>query len=72
MMRNYIAFATDPSITNLNNDTELKAQRKLQIEADLKNLMLGDLNVTEAYRAIFSSILNFYSRDSYAVQREGK
>ena len=72
MMRNYIAFCTDPSLSNLTNGTELKSERKLQIEADLKNLMLGDLNVTEAYRAIFSSILNFYSRDSYAVQRAGK
>jgi hypothetical protein len=32
--------------------------------------MVGDLFVTEANRAIFRSILNFYSRDSYYASKE--
>jgi len=31
----------------------------------LNDLSLGDLYVTEANRAIFKSMLSFYSRDSY-------
>jgi hypothetical protein len=65
MMEDFIAFANNPSYANVTNFADLKAQRKDQIEADLKELMLGDLYVTEANRAIFKSILNFYSRDSY-------
>jgi len=65
MMREFIAFSTDPELKNVTNAPQLKAARKAQIEADLNELMLGDLYVTEANRAIFRSILNFYSRDSY-------
>jgi flagellar basal body-associated protein FliL len=70
MMREFIAFATDPELSNATNRTQLKAERKDQIEANLKELMLGDLYLTEANRAIFRSILNFYSRDSYYAYKE--
>jgi hypothetical protein len=70
MMREYIAFARDPELANVVNSVELKAERKDQIEAALKELMVGDLYVTEANRAIFRSILGFYSRDSYFTSRE--
>lgn len=70
MMREFIAFATDPELKNVTNLTQLKAERKAQIEADLNELMLGDLYVSEANRAIFRSILNFYSRDSYYAFKE--
>jgi len=70
MMREFIAFATNPNLQNVNNATELKAARRQQIEANLKDLMLGDLYVTEANRAIFKSILSFYSRDSYRSYKE--
>ena len=70
MMREYIAFARDPELANIVNSVELKAERKDQIEAALKELMVGDLYVTEANRAIFRSILGFYSRDSYFASRE--
>jgi hypothetical protein len=70
MMREYIAFARDPELANVVNSVELKAERKDQIEAALKELMVGDLYVTEANRAIFRSILGFYSRDSYFASRE--
>jgi hypothetical protein len=72
MIREFIAFSTDPELKNVNNAPQLKAARKAQIEADLNELMLGDLYVTEANRAIFRSILNFYSRDSYYAYKELK
>ena len=70
MMREFISFATNPELKNVQNATELKAARRQQIEANLKDLMVGDLYVTEANRAIFKSILSFYSRDSYRSYKE--
>jgi len=55
---------------NIINGTELKAERKRQVEAQLKELTTGDPYITEANRAIFRSILNFYSRDSYFAYKE--
>jgi len=72
MIREFIAFSTDPELKNVTNAPQLKAARKAQIEANLNELMLGDLYVTEANRAIFKSILNFYSRDSYYAYKELK
>jgi len=70
MMRDFIALATDPELKNVINRTQIKAERKAQIEADLNELMIGDLYLKEANRAIFKSILNFYSRDSYYTFKE--
>jgi len=70
LMRSYINFARDPQIANIINATDLKAERKRQIEAQLNELMIGDAYVTEANRAIFRSILNFYSRNSYFATKE--
>jgi len=64
LMRDFMAFTKNPNLVNAINKTELKRERKRQIEASLQELMLGDLYVTEANRSIFKSILNFYSRDS--------
>jgi hypothetical protein len=70
LINDYIAFAKNPDLKNADNAVELKAARKTQIEAGLKELMLGNLYVTEANRAIFKSILGFYSRDSYYASKE--
>jgi hypothetical protein len=72
MMREFIAFANNPEYANITNFADLKRQRKEQIEANLKELMLGNLYITEANRAIFKSILNFYSRDSYTSFKAGR
>jgi hypothetical protein len=72
MMREFIAFATNPQLQSVSNATDIKRERKLQIEADLRELMLGNAYLTEANRAIFKSILNFYSRDSYYAYKEKK
>lgn len=70
MVKDFMTFATDPEMRNVVNFTELKGKQKAQIEADLRDLMNGDLQVTEANRAIFSSILSFYSRDSYVALKK--
>jgi hypothetical protein len=72
MIREFIAFSTDPELKNVENIAQLKRERKEQIEANLNELMVGDLYVTEANRAIFKSILGFYSRESYYVYKELK
>jgi hypothetical protein len=70
MVRDFIAFCTNPELKNVTNAVDLKKQRRLQIEANLKYLMAGDLYLTEANRAMFKSILSFYSRDSYSSYKE--
>lgn len=70
MVREYVAFCRDPELANIVNATELKAERKAQVEAGLKDLIVGDLYMAEANRAMFRSILNFYSRDSYFAFKE--
>ena len=68
-VRNFIVTSKTIDANNPSNKVELKAEVKDQVEATLKELMMGDLYVTEANRAIFKSILNFYSRESYYVSR---
>ena len=70
LVRDFMSFCNDPELKNVTNLTQIKAERKAQLQANLKELMLGDLYVTEANRAIFDSILNFYSRDSYYAYKE--
>ena len=69
LVNGFIAFAKNPALSNVSNGPALKEERRKQVEDALKELMLGDLYVTEANRAIFAAILNFYSRDSYYVYR---
>jgi len=71
MMKDFIAFSTDPNMKSVSNFTDLKQERKQQIEANLNDLMLNDLYLNEANRAIFKSILGFYSRDSYVAFKKG-
>jgi hypothetical protein len=68
-VRNFIVSAKTLDDSGLANKVQLKADLKDQVEATLKELAMGDLYVAEANRAIFKSILNFYSRDSYYATR---
>ena len=70
LMREYVAFARDPEMANIINGVELKAERKRQVEEQFKDLIVGNPYLAEANRAIFRSILNFYSRDSYFAYKE--
>ena len=70
LMRDYMTFCSDPELKNVINAVDIKAERRIQVEGALRELMLGDLYVTEANRAIFRSILGFYSRDSYYASKE--
>jgi len=65
MIKDFIAFAQDPRFGDAINGIEIKRERKAQVEANIKDLMAGNLYVTEANRAIFQSILDSLSRDSY-------
>lgn len=71
LMRDFISLCEDPDVrSNTINGVEIKAARKAQVEAALEELMVGDLYVREANRAVFRSILGFYSRDSYYASKE--
>ena len=70
LVNDFMIFCKDPVLRNMVNAVELKAERKRQVEAGLRELMLGDLYVTEANRAIFRSILGNLSRDSYYASKE--
>jgi hypothetical protein len=72
MMHEFIAFCKDPQWSSLTNAAKFKQERRKQVEANLRELTTGDLYVAEANRAIFKSILNFYSRDSYYAYKEWK
>ena len=69
-VRNYIITAKSVEASDLQNKPQLKAELKDKVEAILNKLMQADPYITEANRAVFKSILNFYSRDSYYVTRE--
>ena len=70
-VRSFIDLANDPEARSLSNFTQLKLERKEQVEQLIANFIEGDLIVKEANRAIFRSILNYYSRDTYTVFRKG-
>lgn len=71
MLNDYVAFSTDPSQKLASNFSQLKQDRRQQIEDQLTAMMLGDAYLTEANRAIFSPILKFYSRDTYTAFKKG-
>ena len=70
-VRSFIDLANDPEARSVSNFTQLKRERKEQIESLISQFIEGDLIVKEANRAIFRSILNYYSRDTYTVFRKG-
>lgn len=65
IVRDFIAFTSQSWLKDVSNGTDIKAQRKLQVEADLQELALSNPYVAEANRAIFKSIISNLSRDSY-------
>jgi len=66
-MRNFIQLAQDPSLRGAKNFADIKRQRKEDIEALLAQMLEGDLIIKEANRAVFQTLLDYYSRDTYRV-----
>ena len=65
IVRDFMAFTSQSWLKDVSNGTDIKAQRRLQVEADLQELGLSNPYVAEATRAIFKSIVSNLSRDSY-------
>ena len=66
-VRDFINLATDPTLRDSDNFADAKRQRKSDIEALIAQFIEGDLIVKEANRAVFQTILDYYSRDTYRV-----
>lgn len=66
-VREFISFSTDPEMRLIWNFVDAKRAKREAIEKALEPLIQLDPAVREANRAIFSSILGFYSRDTYSM-----
>lgn len=66
-IRDFINIALDPEIRKAKNFSDIKRQRKADIEALIAQFIEGDLMIKEANRAVFQTILDYYSRDTYRV-----
>lgn len=66
-VRSFINMSKDPVLRNTDNFTQLKRERKAALEQMIAEYATGDLTVKEANRAVFASILDYYSRDSYTA-----
>jgi hypothetical protein len=69
-VQQFVALSTDQEFKMLPNFTDIKRQRKYEIEKILNDLRTGDLVMFEAYRAVLQPILDFYSRDTYVALRK--
>ena len=61
-------MANDASIREADNFADIKRDFKLEVENLIASLSAGDAILTEASRAIFKSILGYYSRDTYTAR----
>jgi hypothetical protein len=69
-IRRFVSFSNDPSNRELSNFSQIKRELKQDIEALISNLENGDPILKEANRAVFKSILNYYSRDTYTAREK--
>lgn len=70
-VREFVNLSLDTTARRANNFSDIKRERKQQIEALIQDLSIGDLMLKEANRAIFRAILNYYSRDTYVAIPRG-
>jgi hypothetical protein len=70
-VRSFIDLANDPEVRSVSNFSDIKRQRKQEVESLIAQFIEGDLILKEANRAIFRAILNYYSRDTYTVFKRG-
>jgi hypothetical protein len=67
-IEDFIQFSNDESVRSLYNATTLKRQYRDRVNKIIFELGNGDPAVQEAARAIFNSILKYYSRDTYKAE----
>ena len=64
-MEDFMSFSKDEQVKNLFNGPDLKRKYRDNVENIITQLSIEDPALKEAARAIFNSILKYYSRDTY-------
>lgn len=64
-MEDFMSFAKSDQVRSLYNASSLKRDYRARVEGIINQLASEDPAVKEAARAIFNSILKYYSRDTY-------
>lgn len=64
-MEDFMSFAKSDQVRSLYNASSLKRDYRARVESIINQLASEDPAVKEAARAIFNSILKYYSRDTY-------
>lgn len=67
-VRQFVSMANDNSLREADNFADIKRSFRTELENLITSLSSGDAILTEASRAIFKSILGYYSRDTYTAK----
>ena len=67
-VRQFVSLANDASLREADNFADIKRNFRNEVENLIASLSTGDAILTEASRAIFKSILGYYSRDTYTAK----
>ena len=67
-VRQFVSMANDASLREADNFADIKRSFRDEVENLIASLSSGDAVLTEASRAIFKSILGYYSRDTYTAK----
>jgi hypothetical protein len=67
-IRQFVSLSNDASIREADNFADIKRSFRDELENLIISLSSGDAVLTEANRAIFKSILGYYSRDTYTAK----
>jgi hypothetical protein len=67
-VRQFVSMANDVSLREAENFADIKRSFRDEVENLIASLSTGDAILTEASRAIFKSILGYYSRDTYTAK----
>ena len=62
-VRDFVSIATDPSVRQSTNFSDIKRDKKQEILVLIDELSSGDAIVREAARSTFKAILDYYSRN---------
>lgn len=67
-IRQFVSLSNDASLREADNFADIKRNFRNELEELISSLSSGDAVLTEASRAIFKSILGYYSRDTYTAK----